>query len=92
MGLIRLDLPAYQLAKEFFQYFPLVYLNEQNIHGAFCPKTFDRYFLDELNELEHQKVLSQVLKNRGVMTKPMMEQWIQQELMEYEDDVFLVVE
>lgn len=84
MNFFRLDKPAFHTVLRFFQKYPHILQEEADEHSggyaAAILANLDQYFSVELQEDAHYDLLNEVLKNRGVITKPMIDKWIYQEL------------
>lgn len=81
---MRLDRVAFDLLFRFFVQRPDIYLYEAHDHGVDPLQFPDLYMESELMEPEHLQVLGFVEHNRGVITGPMIEQWIREEVAEQE--------
>ena len=83
--MFQLDKPAFDLLTEFFEEFPELVEEEFEEHGFDPLSDPDMYFeVELLTEPWHRSVLKKVIKNRRVVTRPMVEEWIKQELYEKE--------
>ena len=87
LHLVRLDRPAYELLLEWFDTFPDERVKEAHFHGVDPVRFPDDFFQSELQEPIHEEILKKVIKNRGVVTRPMIKKWTEQELAkeEYEE-------
>ena len=82
----RLDKPAYKTLVNFMLANPKIRAYEAHEHGVDAIEFPDIYFFAELSEeAEHERVLHDVLHNRGVVSKPMVDDWIAEELEEYSE-------
>lgn len=81
----RLDRPAV----EFFEKFMLD--NLEILEGEFLEHRIDPikypdfYFTAELEEPHHYKVVEEIVENRGVISRPIVEKWIKEEISEYDN-------
>jgi len=79
----RLDRRALELEEEFFQRLPKIRKMEIAVHGIDPLANPDAYFDAELSEPLHDRIAALAQSNRGVITGPMMQAWIQEELDEF---------
>jgi hypothetical protein len=79
MNIIRLDKPALDLLTEYFNHFPEMYHEEYEEHQIDPIRHPDQYFASELLEPIHSEILNNVIENRGVLTRPLLSEWIRQE-------------
>jgi hypothetical protein len=76
---VRLDREAYQLLVLYMKKNPGIYLYETHDHGIDPIWYPDMYMEIELLEPEHKDILGIVLENRGVITVPIVKEWMQEE-------------
>lgn len=80
----RLDKPAYETLVAFMLDNPELRTNEAHVHGVDPLEYPEIFFLAELSEEEeHEDILHAALHNRGVITKRLVEAWIEEELLEH---------
>lgn len=83
MPTIRLDLPAYENLMHFFKEHPEILIEELMEHNIDPFKSPDEFFEEELtSEPWHHSILEQAAENRYIVTGPMIDEWIHQELEE----------
>jgi len=78
----RLDKPALELLLEWFFDFPEERIHETLVHGIDPVKFPDDFFSVEFEEPIHHDVLEKSIDNRGVITRPIIKRWIEEEIME----------
>lgn len=84
--LLRLDKPAWELMRAFFLHYPQLEVYEGHDHGVGPLDYPDLYITTELvSEPVHERILAFAEENRGVLTRPLIEAWIGEEMQEVRD-------
>jgi hypothetical protein len=76
MSHMLLDSSAYDMLKEFFENNEQIYKSEIYIHGIDPLDEYNKYFKQELEEPIYEEIVSAVVDNLGVMSAPIVQQWI----------------